>query len=1152
MGLRFYIGPAGSGKSHAVYGHVIREAIANPHRNYLIVTPDQFTMQTQLEVVRMHPDRGIMNIDVLGFGRLARRVFDEVGGGNGIVLDDTGKSLVLRHVAAGIEDGLGIMKRNIKKPGYIGEVKSAVSEFMQYGLSPDDVGKLSEYASRRGMLSQKLKDLDMLYRGFLDYINGHYVTTEETLDLLGNVLSKSSMIRDSVVVFDEFTGFTPVQYRLMQKFMECAGETIVTVTIGKGEDPYTLDGEQKLFYLGKKTLRDLDRLCKESGVRREKDVFMDGTDCRHGGNPGLSHLERGIFRYPCDTFEGGQDGVRVFEASNPKEELRQVCLEIKRLVREKGYCWRDFAVVTGDLGRYDSHARELFGTFGIPCFIDQTRRLVLNPFVEFVRSALLVIIHDYSYESVFHFLRSGMTGISADDVDVLENYCISLGIRGRKTWEKMFKRYPGSRDRDWSSELAGINSIRERFVSLMEPLSPIKKDGKISGEEFVNVLYGFITNASVEEKLALYEQKFSDSLDFARAKEYGQVYRLVMDLLDQICGLMGGEEMCVREFADILDAGFSEIRVGTIPQAVDRVVIGDIERTRIPEVKVLFFMGVNDGIIPKSGGTGGIISDIDREFLQESGFELAPTPRQQMYIQKYYLYLMMTKPTDRLYLSYAGTDNGGHATRPSYLISAVLSMFPGMTVDKPQARPMQEQIESHRDALGYLVSMIRRYADGTLSGDEGFFASLYGAYASDRDYKETVEQMRDAAFPDLPGMADNRLPKELARMLYGTVLHNSVSRLEKFASCAYAHFLKYGLDIEERGKYAFKRVDMGNVFHAVLESFSGKIKETGYTWLDFPEEFGESLVAQCLEDYAVAYGETVLYSSHRNEYMITRMNRILNRTVKVLQKQLKQGSFMSEDFELSFQSMSDLDSVNFNLSDDEKMKLSGRIDRVDTCRSDGKTYVKVIDYKSGNRRFNLAALYYGLQLQLVVYMNAAMEVIGKRTTGDTDVVPAAMLYYHVDDPMTETEKGKPDPSEIDAAIMDKLKMTGVVSDDDGVIRLMDRNFETSSSILPVARKKDGSFTQASTVLSKDDFGTVSEFTNRRIRELGSSIMDGKIGLTPCTGKDIDSCAYCEYRGICGFDRKTGSGLVRRLDDMGHDEAMERIRNEMGNNGEKGE
>ncbi len=1139
MGLRFYIGASGAGKSWQVYNRIIEEAQADIHRNYLIVVPDQFTMQTQLEMVKRHPHKGIMNIDVLSFGRLSHRIFEEVGGGEKPVLDDTGKSLVLRRVAAELEGELTVMRQNVRRLGYIHEVKSALSEFMQYGLNPTDVEKLCEYASSRGALAYKLRDLHTLYKGFLKYIDEKYITTEETLDLLRSALPKSRVIKDSVIVFDGFTGFTPVQNRVIQQLMTLASEVIVTVTMDTRENPYALDGEQKLFHLSKKTMRDLDRLCGEAGAVRENDVIISSeTVYRYKSNAGLAHLERELFRYPYKVFDEPQESIRIFEASNPKEELRQVCLKIKELVREKGYCYRDIAVVTGDMERYGFLAQECFGHFDIPIFLDRTNKLVLNPFVEFIRSALLIVIQEYSYESVFHFLRCGLSEITSEETDRLENYCLTMGIRGKKAWTNRFTRRMNRQD-DEADELDALDRLRERLVECISPLM-IKK---AKGSELVGALYEFIVKAQIEEKLDKYAGQFEKDGDLVRAKEYEQIYRLVMELLEQIDALLGDEELEIKEFADILDAGFSEIKVGTIPQNVDKVVIGDIERTRLCDIKALFFIGVNDGVIPKSGGSGGIISDIDREFLQASEYELAPTPRQKMYIQRLYLYINMTKPSELLFLSYSKVDSEGKSISPAYLISMVSKLFSRLEIEKPELRPIEEQINSPIDGLAYLVGLMRGYASREGIGQSRLFFTLYDTYVRNEKYAPIVEQMRRAAFSYIKGADGLRLPRELARLLYGQVIKNSVSRLEKFAACAYAHFLQYGLTLEERDKYSFESVDIGNVFHAVLEGFSDRLAAGGCTWLDFPSELGERLVGECLESYAASYGGTVLYSSKRSEYMITRMQRILNRTVQTLQYQLKKGAFTPESFEMSFQTISDLDSVNISLSDEEKLHLIGRIDRVDTCRKDDKIYVKVIDYKSGTRKFDLAALYYGLQLQLVVYMNAAMEV-QKKKNPDTRVIPAAMLYYHVSDPLAETEKGSPDAKEIEAEIMEKLKMTGMVSDDEEIIRLLDSEFEGKSSIIPVAKKKDGSFTQSSSILSNDDFGKVSDFVNRKIRELGTDMLDGSIGLNPYEQNGAGACTYCAYSSVCGFDKRLGSRLVRRLEDMSQEMALERIKEEV--------
>ena len=1138
MSLRFYFGPSGSGKSHRIYEEIMQRAAQEPGRNFLIIVPDQFTMQTQKDLVMRSDRGGILNIDVLSFGRLSHRILEEVGTKEMPVLDDTGKSLVLQKIAADLKEQLPAMGSLLHKQGYIHEVKSAISEFMQYGISTQDMDKLIASAEKRGALAMKLRDLKTLYRGFQDYIRDHFITTEETLDVLRRSLVKSKILPDSVVIFDGFTGFTPIQNRLIQELMRVCEETIVTVTIGEEEDPYQMDGEQKLFHLSKKTVADLVKLAAEAEVTRGEDVFVKGGPNRFTEAPALCYLEQNLFRYQYEPYTEKQCEIRMFEALSPREEVHQTALYIRKLIREEGLTYRDIAVVIGDLEGYASYVETEFGQLEIPCFLDRTRGIVLNPMIEYIKSALQLYIRDFSYDTVFHFLRSGMADISREEIDELENYVIRTGARGYRTYSRLFTRRTeemqqgsGQEDTERAEEtLERLNRIRQQFADTVEILhmAPRAKAG-----EYVDHLYDFLEQNQVQQKLLNYQQQFEQEGDLAKAREYAQIYRLVMDLLDQIYELLGEEEISLQEFADILEAGFGEITVGTIPQNVDRIVVGDMERTRLKQVKVLFFLGVNDGNIPKNASKGGIISDMDREFLIESGTEMAPSPRQQMYIQRLYLYLNMTKPSERLYLSYAKVNSDGKGIRPSYLIDTVRKLFPQLAVEYPQNRSRLEQIEGRQEGARYLAEELREYADGTLREEERQdFYLMYRAYEAD---PEGRDRLTAAAFRRYK---ESGLSRIVARALYGRQLENSVSRLETYAACACRHFLQYGLSLQEREEFGFEVSDMGNVYHAVLENFAGKLAESGRTWWDFDENFATQAIKEAVEGYAATYGETVLYSSARNEYAITRMSRILTRTVLTLQQHLKQGSFQPDDYELSFRFAEDLDSIHVDLSEEEKMHLQGRIDRIDVSEDAEHVYVKVIDYKSGNKKFDLAALYYGLQLQLVVYMNAAME-LESRKHPDKEIVPAALLYYHIDDPTIETPV-ELTQEQINEEILTKLRMNGVVNSDPAVVERLDRFLQDKSKVIPVEKKKDGSFSARSGVLSREELQVVSAYVDTKIRQIGREILDGKIAANPYEKGNEEACTYCAYKKVCGFDGSIPGYEKRQLEDLDQQTLMQRM------------
>lgn len=1121
MALQFYFGPSGSGKSKRLHQDVLHMAAKDPDCNFLFLVPDQFTMQTQTDLVKESPGGGIMNIDVLSFGRLTHRIFEETGYGRKPVLDDTGKSLVLRKVASSVKEELPVLSGNLNKIGYIHEIKSAISEFKQYGLSVERVGELAEFSKSRGTLYYKLKDLKTLYQAFDTYVAERFITTEDTLALLSRAVHESKIMKNSVVIFDGFTGFTPIQYRLIAELMELSRMVIVSVTLGEGENPYRIMGEQELFYLSKKTVRDLQKWAQKRNVRQAEDVYLGkGGLPRFRESRELAHLEKQLFRYPLKPYEESQKdsipAIQIREAMSPAGEVRGACILIKKLVLEQNYSYRDIAVVTGELETYGDFFEREAATYDIPVFIDRTRGILLNPFLEYIRSALRIVLQNFSYESVFHYLRSGLADFTMEETDLLENYILATGIKGRKKWGELFTR----------NATEQINELRARLYGQMTPL--LQKQERAS--DYVKALYEFIVAGRIQEKLLTFEEQFRADREEERAKEYAQIYRLVMELLNQIEGLLREEAMTLQEFADILDSGFAEIEVGTIPGGVDRVIVGDMERTRLNQVKVLLFLGVNDGNIPRNANKGGIISDIDREFLKDSDIELAPTPRQQMFTQRLYLYMNMTKPSERLYLSYARISSDGKTLRPSYLIDTVKALFPcayqGNLMEGKES--VTERIMGKKDALPYVAEELRERAQGRAGGmtDEEFF-SLCRIYWEDSAFRGQMEKLLQAAYEHYE---HKPLGAMIARMVYGTVLENSVSRLERYAACAYAHFLQYGLNLKEREVFQLENTDLGNIYHEVLEVFSHRLKEHGYTWLDFPKEEGEQLLWEALENCSMQYGETILYSSARYQYMIERMYRILKRTIWALKEQLKSGKFLPEAFEMSFSRVENLDAVNITLSEEEKMKLRGRIDRLDTCEDEDHIYVKVIDYKSGNKKFDLAAVYYGLQLQLIVYMNVAAKMM-KKSHPDKEVVPAALLYYHVNDPMIKSEE-ELSPEQVNDQLLKELRMNGLVNDSEEVIGLLDGSFATKSSIIPVERKSDGSLSARSSVVNRQDYEVISNYVNQKMHQFGTEILQGNIEVNPCEQGNTESCTYCTFREICAFDgkipgfekRKPGHGM----------------------------
>jgi len=740
---------------------------------------------------------------------------------------------------------------------------------------------------------------------------------------------------------------------------------------------------------------------------------------------------------------------------------------------------------------------------------------------------------------MMHYLRSGLSGLSFYDVDLMENYLIQTGIRGQKAWEKEFKR-KGKKGRE--VDLVKINSLREQ---IMAKLSPLAGDDMITVAEHVKRLYDYLCTADAEKQLYEWAEKFEQEKDLERAGEYHQIYRKMMDLLDQVHDLLSEETIDRAEFYEILEAGIGEIEIGSIPQNVDRIVVGDMERTRLAKVKVLFFLGVNEGYIPKSTSKGGIISDLDREFLKESGLELSPTPRQQMFIQRLYLYLNLTKPSERLYLSFSGVGSEGKTMRPSYLIRTIEKIFPGIEIQQPQEVPVTEQLVTGKQGLDYLAHGLREYAEGR----EGFLSAeeirgLYSAYEG-TDYVDFIQQMEEAAFYRYK---DKKLDAKIAGILYGWTIDSNISRMESYAACAYRHFLQYGLMLEQRDEFSFEYSDMGNTFHEILNYFAEKVERSEYNWFNFPKEWAEEVIDSAIENFAGEYGAAILESTYRYKYQKKRFSRILKRTVETLQSHINKGVFHPYAHEVGFQVVHDLKDIHPELSKEERIRLQGRIDRVDLAEDEDKVYVKIIDYKSGDKEFDLTALYYGLQLQLVVYMDMTLQTQRQRQEKlvkqgqqreAKEVVPAALLYYHVDDPIVDEEDGSGEA--IREKVMKSLRMKGLVNDDIDILKMLEKDLDGKSDILPVEIKKDGSYSNSSKVMSSEEIALLSSYTSKQIQKFCGEILTGSISKNPYERKDESACKYCAYKEVCGFDFSLPGYRRRKLEELPEEDTMEKIR-----------
>ena len=1147
MSLQFIAGGSGSGKTRYLYEKVIKESIEHPDIQYLFIVPEQYTMQTQKELVRLHPRHGLFNIDVLSFKRLAYRVFEDVGVQLPVVLDDMGKSMVIRKVAGKLKKDLKLYGGHLEQPGFISQLKSQISELSQYGVSAEDL-EMVEGETDRTLLKEKLGDLKTIYKGFKDYIESHYITEEEILDILCRKLPQWEPLKSSVILLDGYTGFTPVQYRLAELFMLHAREVLCCITADPREILYKECSIQHLFYMGRHTVCRLKKMAEEHHIPVEKEIWCDHRPAwRFKDSRELDFLEQNLYRYTGKIWEKQPEEILIYRGKNPAQETSYVCSCINEKVQKEGLRYRDMAVITGDLASYGKEIAHRFDEAGIPYFLDDKKSILENPFIELIRAALEAV-KDCSYESIFRYLKTGFVydeQYPADKMQVftdrMENYARALGIRGWKNWDMTWEKPCRGGER------LNLDELNEFRIWVLEPLKTLRqafKEENATISSVTTVLRQILEAMKLEEKLESFSAYFLERKepgDENRAREYSQVYERVMELLERLEGLLGEEKADMKNYIQILDAGFEEIKIGVLPATADQVMIGDITRSRLEAVKVLFFTGVNEGIVPQRKAGGSLLNDGDREVFKSLHMELAPTAREEGCIQKFYLYLMLSKPSDQLVLTYAAVNSQGKSAHPSSLVGEIRKLFPKLV--QMEESTMEHSVWTARDGLQQLIAGLREAGDKNLEQlkeAQGEFLELFSRFYGKEEYKKLVEKLTDAAFFVYE---DKGIGREAARALYGQNLQGSVTRLEQFAACAYAHFLKYGLELMERQEYQLEAVDMGNLFHQSLDQCFEVIHENGLDWSNITEEERKKLVKKCVDQVTAQYGNTIMSSSARNTYLAKRVERITDRTIWALAEQVKKGDFVPSGFEVSFSAIDNLKAMKIRLSEDEELLLKGRIDRLDLCEDEKHVYVKIIDYKSGNTSFDLAALYYGLQLQLVVYMDAALEM-EERKHPEKMAVPAGIFYYNIKDPMVKKE-GEMTSEEIEKQILKQLRMNGLVNSDLEVIHHLDREIQKESDVIPVA-VKDGYVQEAkSSVAGQKRFDALRRYVGSRLKRSGQSILKGENGLLPYKDGDRTACDYCPYHAVCGFDTKTAGYGFRRLRSMKPEEVWQEIEENCG-------
>jgi ATP-dependent helicase/nuclease subunit B len=1175
LGLRLILGRAGSGKSSICIEEIRNELRRNPlGKPLILLVPEQSTHQMDIVLANTPDLGGTFRAQVLSFRRMVWKVFSETGGNQKILISDMGKRMILKKVLIKNRLDLRAFAPTINRFGMTESLAAAISEFKTYRHTPADLRQLN---IEDETLNGKLQDLALLFEHFQSALTNSFIDPDDELSILAQKIPASSFLSKARIWVDGFKGFTPQELNVLQKLLKTADEVIVTLPLDPGctarkTDSEEVTPEDELFAGPWQTYLDLQRLALETA---EPDIAMTLLqEClRFKQNPWLAHLEKQFFTYPLVAFPQELDKednsgsaptpIRLAAAVNRRTEVEWIARESRRLVREEGLRWREIGILTRDLAGYQDLLTQIFTAYEIPCFLDYKHSILHHPLIELIVSVIETVSSGWAYEPLFRCLKTDLFPLERDEVDRLENYCLAHGLQGScwdqdEDWSFSKSRNPETDEEKEISDIKleeEINRLRVQIQQIFKPfiqaVAPNSQKDTASLRQVAAALYFLLERLDVSAQLQNWarEARFRNNLAEALLQE--QLWPSILNLLDELVVNLGEEILSLEDFAAIFGSGLESLKLGLIPPGLDQVLAGSLERSRSPEVRVLFLLGASEGVLPARLENNGVLSTEDRSLLQEAGFFLAPKGKKQIFEEQFFIYNALTRATEKLYVTYPLTDEEGRSLGISLVIDRLKILFPQIKEEFWAQNPDDLSVVSHPGPLlqHYAIqlrSLPRRKERTPLWQAVG---KWFAASEANQTRLALIEQ--GVAYRN----QEEWIKKSLTHQLYGKRLQASVSRLELFTACPFAHFARYGLQLQERSIYQLANPDIGQFFHALLYDFTCSLQTQGLDWGSVSKEKSWEILNESQEHIAPRIVHNIFRRNARNQYLCNRLQRTVYHAVQILGRLAQQGLFEPVKAEVRFGPGENLESVEIQLSKDDSLIMRGQIDRIDRAIINEEVYLRIIDYKSSAPAVTLDKIYYGLNLQLLTYLDIALRNAKHLLPAENHqhqeleeilLRPAGFLYFPVIEPRIAPEKPM-NEEQLESLRLKAVKISGYILAEHQVLQAMDeRILQGRSDLLGIKLNKDGSFSKGSNVLTDKQFAQLRKHLHLLLKHAGKGIMDGDITIAPYKYGNSHGCQYCSYKPVCRFDSYLPENTFRILPKLKFDEVWALILKQLGN------
>ena len=1117
MSLRFIYGRSGTGKTSFCFKEISKQILKS--NKIYIITPEQFSFTAEQNLMNSVKSKAVINAEVLTFERMAYRVLNEVGGILKTNLSKSGRAMLLFDIMDEHKNELKYLGKTQKN---LETISRLITELKKHNINSNIIkGTKQELQDKR--LEYKLEDINIILENFENAINNNFIDENDLLTMLYQSIDAVNMFNDTVIYIDEFAGFTKQEYLIIEKLLNISKEVNISICTDNLQSNTNPDTD--IFYPNKKACNKIIEIAKEKNIEIKPAIVLDKT--YRFKTEELNILEKHLAGYSNEKYIQDVENINLYLAKNSYNEVEYVAKNVIDLVRNKEYKYKEIAVITKDIPKYSGLIKAIFGKYNIPVFIDEKQDLSQNILVKYITAFLDIFAKNWSIESMFNYIKSGFLDLELEDIFILENYCKNLGIKGIKKYTE-----------EWKIELGGydLNKLNELRIKIIEPLVEFRKslnNNKIVYDITKN-MYNFLIKNEVDKKISHKALRLQEIGQVDLANIYSSSWNILMEVLDELVLVLGEKKVSFEKYSELLKVGLNESSLGKIPATLDEVTVGDVDRSRSSKKKIVFIIGLNDGVFPSNNTNEGFIDDNERNNLKKLGVELAKTLVEQMYDENFNIYKAFTISEEKLYLSYSSSDSEGKGLRKSILINKIKRIFANLK-EENETTYISESILTKDTTFDMLLTNLRKYFEGNKIDNIWF--EIYNIYKEDIVYKDKLkEAISGFYYSNMP----EKIDEENLKKLYGDTLKTSISKLETYRRCAFSYYIKYGLRLSEKTEFKLESLDTGTFMHEVIDEFFESINEQRLSLKKLEDKEIEEILDKIINDKLKLNKNYIFNSTPKYIVLTNRLKRVIKKSIKYIIDTIRNSDFRIYGNEIEFGEGKQYSPIEIELENNKKVQIIGKIDRVDIAENEDGKYIRIIDYKSSIKNIDLNEMMAGIQIQLLTYLDALTE--------KQEANPAGVLYFNLIEPLIKVKNRNITDEELENEIRNNFRMNGLILGDVKVVQMMDKSLTTGkSNIVPAYIDQKGEVSKAkSSTVDSVEFKILQKQINKILKQISEEILTGKIEPNPVyiSKNKTTPCLYCNFKAICGFNPDFKDNNYKYVPKLGKNEVLSKLKEKL--------